>query len=214
MRGRPAFRNRSFAPGDPFEDGDARAPFAVRLEGDRFGAQSALFSGMYGYGRFPRFARCPDGTTMFMYQMTYTSPVGYEVVAQRRGPNGEDVGSGTTSGGTSGDYYQDPTPTCDRTATPLMASNVDSNVGGPATGHLYVRAWSGGTIFDRTTPSTIRGGANQTSAARGNCLAGARGSTSIKASERRSPGSKTNRTASRRRCTSTRRRSPPRPNNG
>lgn len=46
-----------------FQDGDSRAPFTVRLDGDRFGAQTGIFSGMYGSGRFPRFARCPDGTT-------------------------------------------------------------------------------------------------------------------------------------------------------
>ncbi len=142
-----------------FQDGDSRAPFTVRLDGDQFGVQTGVFSGMYGYGRFPRFARCPDGTTAFAYQFAYPSPTSYEVIAMRRGANGESAGGGSTYLGGSGDYYQDPRPTCDSAAAPLIAWNVDDNVGGPDPGHLKVRGIAGGgTFFDRTVPVGKRGG--------------------------------------------------------
>ena len=143
-----------------FQDSLARSPFAVRLEGDRFTAQSPIFNGTYAVGRFPRYARCPDGTTVFSYQ--YTDPgspaTPYTTYAARRDPTGL-VQSGSSFGSTpSADSFQMPTPTCDDPLHPLVArqNDPDAMVGG-AQQHLYVRDLVDGVIFDRTVPAGSRG---------------------------------------------------------
>lgn len=105
-----------------WQDGDSRTPFRVKLDGNLFTTQTPIFSGTYGKGRFPSYARCPDGSTVFTYQYTNEAPpaaTSYAAMAALAKPNGEFIG-GSTSGASTPDYYQDPTVTCDR-GVPLFS---------------------------------------------------------------------------------------------
>ena len=143
-----------------FQDSLAGSPFAVRLEGDRFTAQSPIFNGTYSIGRFPRYARCPDGTTVFTYQ--YTNPgspaTPFSTSAARRDAKGL-VQSGPSFGSSaSADSFQLPTPTCDDSLHPLVARQNDQDgTAGGTPQHLYVRDLAGGPVMDRTVPAGSQG---------------------------------------------------------
>lgn len=137
-----------------WQDGDSRTPFRVKLDGDLFTTQTPIFSGTYGTGRFPRYARCPDGSTYFAYQYSNISPpapVSYSSAAFPSKADGSFVG-GSVGGGSSPDYFQDPTITCDR-GVPLFATAVDGDDHQGADLPERLRVYQlagGGTVLDRT----------------------------------------------------------------
>lgn len=138
-----------------WQDGDSRTPFRVKLDGELFTTQTAIFSGTYGYGRFPRYVRCPDGSTYFAYQYTSISPpapASYSSSAFPAKADGAFVG-GSYGSGSSPDYYQDPTITCDR-GTPLFATAIDGDdhQGADLPERLRVLQLGagGGSVLDRT----------------------------------------------------------------
>lgn len=137
-----------------WQDGDSRTPFRVKLDGGLFTTQSPIFSGTYGRGRFPSYARCPDGSTVFTYQYTYDGPpASYASMARLANADGSSV-AGSTSFASSPDYYQDPTVTCDR-GVPLFSVAVAGadQQGAGLPQRLGVRQLGpgGGTLLDTLT---------------------------------------------------------------
>lgn len=141
-----------------FQDNDDNLPFAVELNGDVFGGQRTLS----GYkGRFPRLARCPDGSTLLGYQATDSevTPTKYYITAEPRGPQGEPVTISyyfVTS--LSEDSFQEPTPTCDESSLPLLSWVNDPDGNGPAPPVMYVEGLAHSTpsmIFERKAPAGV-----------------------------------------------------------
>lgn len=137
-----------------WQDGDSRTPFRVKLDGLQLTTQTPIFSGTYGNGRFPRYVRCPDGSTVFSYQYTNTGPpASYSSSAFLAKADGSFVGGsfGVTA---KPDYFQDPTVTCDR-GVPLFATAVagDDQQGAVAPEQLRVQhiGPGGGTLLNTPT---------------------------------------------------------------
>lgn len=137
-----------------WQDGDSRTPFRVKLDGLQLTTQTPIFSGTYGTGRFPRYVRCPDGSTVFSYQFTNTGPPASYTSSARFANADGSFNGGSFGSASTPDYYQDPTVTCDR-GVPLFATAIaaDDQQGAVAPEQLRVQhiGPGGGTLLNTPT---------------------------------------------------------------
>lgn len=137
----------AFLPGGPadqpvllsFQDTEQTTPHQILLDGDHFATQFAILrGGPSARGRFPSYARCPDGTTAFSYQLSYDTTPGTPATFDSQGflaDAGGRLAPGTLSAtGPNKDYYQEPRITCDRTELPLLSVASDPDGQGTVSG--------------------------------------------------------------------------------
>lgn len=134
-----------------FQAGDSQTVVTMRLGKDSFATPTPVL-GLEARGRYPTSARCPDGSTVFGYQRTNSSPTSYTVHSWRADALGRQTVIGAT-GVDSPDADQAPVVTCDRTDTPLLAYGADPDGAASLEGEeLIVRALDGGApILQRET---------------------------------------------------------------
>lgn len=162
----------TFLPGGPadspvlayFNDGTTFGRARYRFDGSSFGSL-ALESN--NPGRFPEYARCPNGTTVATYQATYSAPPAastYAVVSSLADAYGEPTGS-SFSGPSNRDTFQVPHVTCDRSDVPILSYAYDPdgrNVGVGSRLRISQLGPGGGVLLNRDLGPSLAASAPRT----------------------------------------------------